>query len=388
MAPRTDVTITCNQGKRGKTYGFRFWEHGELFEEAGFRTEGLARLAGQRLRRKVHEQAFEARWGPIKPKLIRWTEAVDKYEAAKVGKDTLAWDKKRLAWWGEFLAGRGVHYVQAISPDDIDAGKALLYERGLHDGGVRQYLAALRQLLRLGVRRWRWLRENPMEVVELPKRAQAGDEKRLPTEDEQDRLLEAARQWPPPPPIPPRAARQPKRGAQCGPGVLWAMILTAMYTGMRKNAVLQLQAEHLRVRPGEIRCWNEKRDRVYHLPLVPTLEEALTSLGIASGPLFRLASGQALRRFPEGAWQKVRAKAELGWVRFHDLRHLALTLLAEEGVPLHVIKAFADHADIKVTERYLHARRGPMDEAARKLEQRYRRGASRSPQRSSDTPSS
>jgi hypothetical protein len=56
---------------------------------------------------------------------------------------------------------------------------------------------------------------------------------------------------------------------------------------------------------------------------------------------------------------------------------LALTLLTEEGVPLHVIKAFADHADIKVTERYLHARRGPMDEAARKLEQRYVREAAR-----------
>jgi integrase len=91
---------------------------------------------------------------------------------------------------------------------------------------------------------------------------------------------------------------------------------------------------------------------------------------------------------PAGNSPQIRAKAELGWVRFHDLRHLALTLLAEEGGPLHVIKAFADHADIKVTERYLHARRGPMDEAARKLERRYQRGASRSPQRSSDAPSS
>jgi integrase len=151
-----------------------------------------------------------------------------------------------------------------------------------------------------------------MEVVELPKRAQAGEDKRLPTEDEQDRLLEAARQWPPPMPIPPRAARRPKRGAECGPGVLWAMILTAMYTGMRKNAVLQLQAEHLRARPGEIRCWNEKRDRVYYLPLVATLEQALTSLGITSGPLFRLANGQPCGASRKGPGRRSGRRPSLG----------------------------------------------------------------------------
>ncbi len=121
---------------------------------------------------------------------------------------------------------------------------------------------------------------------------------------------------------------------------------------------------------GEIRCWNEKRDRVYYLPLVPTLEQALTSLGVTSGPLFRLANGRPFRRFPEGAWQKVRAKADLGWARFHDLRHLALTLLAEEGVPLHVIKAFADHAEIMVNREApprpagAHGRGRPGDRAA------------------------
>jgi hypothetical protein len=39
-------------------------------------------------------------------------------------------------------------------------------------------------------------------------------------------------------------------------------------------------------------------------------------------------------------------------------RHLAVTLLAEEGVPRHVIKAFAHHADIKVTEKSLDAQPG------------------------------
>jgi hypothetical protein len=63
----------------------------------------------------------------------------------------------------------------------------------------------------------------------------------------------------------------------------------------------QLQAEHLDMRPGEIRGWNEKRDRVYYLALVPTLKRAMTSLGLTSGPLFRLANGEPFRRFPEQA---------------------------------------------------------------------------------------
>src|SRR2546428_8511043 len=44
--------------------------------------------------------------------------------------------------------------------------------------------------------------------------------------------------------------------------------------GVRKTVLLQLQAELRRARPGEIRCWNEKGDRVYCLPLVPVLEGA------------------------------------------------------------------------------------------------------------------
>jgi hypothetical protein len=53
--------------------------------------------------------------------------------------------------------------------------------------------------------------------------------------------------------------------------------------------------------------------------LVPTLEQALTSLGHHRRPALRLANGEPLRRFPEQTGLKIRAKAELGWVRFHDI---------------------------------------------------------------------
>lgn len=253
---------------------------------------------------------------------------------------------------------------------------------------VRQYLAALRQLLRLGVRRWRWLRENPMEVVELPKRAQAEEEKRLPTEDEQDRLLETARQWPPPMPIPPRAARRPRRGAECGPGVLWAMILTAMYTGMRKNAVLQLQAEHLRARAGRDPVLERKAgSRILFAPGAHARGGA-HKLGYHEWSALPAGERPSLAALPGGGLAEGPGK---GRGRVGEVPRSATSgsdALGRGGRAAPCHQGVRGPRGYQGTERYLHARRGPMDEAARKLEERYRRGAPRSPQRSPDTPSS
>jgi integrase len=45
----------------------------------------------------------------------------------------------------------------------------------------------------------------------------------------------------------------------------------------------------------------------------------------------------------------VRAAAGLGTLRFHDLRHTAVSLLLALGVPPHVVREIAGHSDIKVT---------------------------------------
>lgn len=41
-------------------------------------------------------------------------------------------------------------------------------------------------------------------------------------------------------------------------------------------------------------------------------------------------------------------------IRFHDLRHTALSQLVEAGINLKVVQSIAGHADIKTTTKYVH----------------------------------
>jgi len=57
----------------------------------------------------------------------------------------------------------------------------------------------------------------------------------------------------------------------------------------------------------------------------------------------------------KSAWESVREDAKVE-CRFHDLRHTAVTKLAEEGVPDSTMKALAGHVHEKMLERYSHIR--------------------------------
>ncbi len=64
-------------------------------------------------------------------------------------------------------------------------------------------------------------------------------------------------------------------------------------------------------------------------------------------------------------WHAVRVRAGVPTLRFHDLRHTAVSLLLALGVPPHVVREIAGHSDIKVTMMvYAHGR---LDEKAAAL---------------------
>lgn len=66
-------------------------------------------------------------------------------------------------------------------------------------------------------------------------------------------------------------------------------------------------------------------------------------------------------------WHVIRTAAGLGRLRFHDLRHTAVSLLLALGVPPHVVREIVGHSDVKVTMMvYAH---GNLDEKATALSQ-------------------
>jgi integrase len=103
-----------------------------------------------------------------------------------------------------------------------------------------------------------------------------------------------------------------------------------------------------------------------HARRVPLSDQAAAALerlsrrGNFTGPdelvfcssIGRTLDGSALRR----RYKRGRVAAGLRPLRWHDLRHTFGSLLAANGIDLVTIKDAMGHADLKTTERYLHAK--------------------------------
>jgi site-specific recombinase XerD len=65
--------------------------------------------------------------------------------------------------------------------------------------------------------------------------------------------------------------------------------------------------------------------------------------------------------------RKALAQIDLHW---HDLRHEALSRLADDGVPVHELQLLAGHANITTTQRYMNARASSLAESMREARER------------------
>lgn len=171
-----------------------------------------------------------------------------------------------------------------------------------------------------------------------------------------------------------------------GDNRLYALYLCAIVLGLRRGELLgltwsavDLDEGRLVVRQaltwvnGERRLQPPKTRasrRVIPLPeiVVTALREhrkkqdeeraAASDRWVDSGFVFTTRRGEPMSPYSlTKYWHGVREAAGLGSLRFHDLRHTAVSLLLALGVPPHVVREIAGHSDIKVTMTvYAHGR--------------------------------
>lgn len=155
--------------------------------------------------------------------------------------------------------------------------------------------------------------------------------------------------------------------------VVYYWSLVALQTTASTNEMRSLKLGDLFLAQGTMQIRNEgakNRGRIRTIPLetpeviwaLGSLIERAKSLG-ANGPhhyLFPIhvtfdRYDPARPMTPWGMrkpWDEVRAEAKLPWFRVYDLRHTAITRMAEAGVPIPVIMSFAGHLSPRMQQHY------------------------------------
>jgi integrase len=212
---------------------------------------------------------------------------------------------------------------------------------------VRRELAIVRHCLEIARHEWGFvLPVNPVRQVRLP--PPSNPRERRATATELQRLLAACEvtscRWLP------------------------AMIQLAVETGMRRSELLAMRWDDVDTVARTVLLRNTKNGHPRTVPLSPRALEIIRNTPRVGDTVF-VVSGNAVRL----AWERLKRRAGVFGLRFHDLRHEAVSRFFEKGLNMPEVAALSGHRDPRMLMRYTH----PKAEAiAAKLEQRENRQGS------------
>lgn len=193
---------------------------------------------------------------------------------------------------------------------------------------VRRELGILRSILETARKEWSApIRENPVAQIAVPA-AQDARERRLRPGEEQ-RLLDSIDKG---------------RNQFVRP-----VVALALATGLRRGELLRLTWEDIdpEQRTALIRDTKNGSDRV--IPLTRPAASILEDLGQACGGVFQITPN-ALRQ----SWRRACQRGSIEDLRFHDLRHEAISRFFEVGLSVPEVAVLSGHKDARMLFRYTH----------------------------------
>ncbi|MER9415297.1 site-specific integrase [Mesorhizobium sp. M0306] len=206
-------------------------------------------------------------------------------------------------------------------------------------GTVRRELALLRHCFEIARREWGIpIGRNPFLDMKMPsvansreRRLEAADHKALQI------ALNRSKAW-----------------------YLAPMIELAIETGMRRGELLALQWRYVAIDQRIATLPNTKNGRSRKVPLTARAVTIISALPRKGEHLFSVKPGA----FGE-AWERLVKRASLGDLRFHDLRHEAISRFFEMGLSLPEVALISGHRDYRMLLRYTHIR---AEDVAKKLQ--------------------
>ncbi len=262
---------------------------------------------------------------------------------ADYSKDYLSYIKdtvKKRSWKRDELCLRhlkaffGDRKLSNIKPQDVDDYKASRLNE-VAPATVNRELEVLRHLFHLADRWNKFFGKNPVSRAGL-----------LPLNNQKERIL---------------SLDEEKRLLSVCDTYLRSIVVTALYTGMRKGEILSLKWENidLDINLITIDQTNAKSKKTRRIPVNSVIRELLLEQRLKSAGceyVFLSSKGTPYMRQDSlnRAYLLALTKAEIKGLRFHDLRHTAATRLIELGYSIVPVKEILGHASINTTMRYVH----------------------------------
>lgn len=219
--------------------------------------------------------------------------------------------------------------------------------REVKPGTVRRELGLLHHLFDVAAREWGLpITSNPLKNVSLPVLKNA-----------RDRRLEAG-----------EAEKLHKALSNTRNPFVKPIVLLAIETGLRRREVLELTWPNVDLERRIAYIPTTKTGVPRTIPLTDAAIAIISGLSRADSETGELPADDRL--FPitveafKQAWKRVQKRSGLTDLRFHDLRHEALSRFCELGLTVPELAVISGHKDPRMLFRYAHLR---ADDLARKL---------------------
>lgn len=171
--------------------------------------------------------------------------------------------------------------------------------------------------------------DNPVDAIRIPNGVKRR-ERRL-ENGEYDTLMQAAQ--------------------TCKNTLLWPIIDFAIETGMRRSEILRLSWKNLSTAERIAYINDTKNGSKREIPLTSKAIEVIAKLPAQKEIVFP-TSDYAVRH----AWDRLVVRAGIEDLRFHDLRHEAISRFFEAGLSVPEVALISGHKDFRMLARYTHLR--------------------------------
>ena len=131
--------------------------------------------------------------------------------------------------------------------------------------------------------------------------------------------------------------------------LLWPVIEFALATAMRRSEILSLEWSNIDLGNGIATLPNTKNGKHRRVPLSPSALETLKQLPHKADQAFR-TTDHAIRQ----GWDRLVRRAGIENLKFHDLRHEAISRFFENGLNLPEVSLISGHKDPRMLFRYTH----------------------------------